>query len=59
MLTKDEMLDCIQHLPEDATFEDALDRLFFLRAIKVGLAQAEAGNTISHEEVKRRMAEWR
>jgi predicted transcriptional regulator len=51
---KDEMVRAVQDLPEDATVEDAIERLYFLAKIERGLEQAEAGNTISHVDVKAR-----
>ena len=38
-------------LPDDATVEDAMERLYFLAKIERGLEQSEA-ETISHEEIK-------
>jgi predicted transcriptional regulator len=52
--TKDEMVRAVQDLPEDATVEDAIERLYFLAKIERGLKQAEAGSTVSHEDVKAR-----
>lgn len=50
---KAEMMRVIQDLPEDATFEDAMEQLYFLAKIERGLEQSE-GETISHEEIKAR-----
>ena len=47
-------LNAVQQLPEDATLEDAMERLFFLEKIERGLADVRAGRTVSHEEVRRR-----
>ena len=44
----------IQELPEDASVEDAMERLYVLAKIERGLAESKAGNTIPHEEVKAR-----
>ena len=52
--TKSEIIQAIQDLPDDATLEDAMERLYFLAKIERGLAQSEAGETISHAEVKAR-----
>jgi predicted transcriptional regulator len=48
------ILDAVQRLPEDATIEDAMERLYFLQQIERGLADVEAGQVIPHEEVVRR-----
>jgi len=50
---KSEMVRVIQSLPDDATVEDAMERLYFLAKIERGLQQSE-GETISHEEIKAR-----
>ena len=45
----------VEPLPENASVEDAIERLVFLAKIERGLADANAGRTVSHEEVKRRL----
>ena len=58
MTMKEKVLDAVQALPDDASIEDAMERLFFLSKIEKGLQQADAGQTISHSQVKERMAKW-
>jgi predicted transcriptional regulator len=57
-MTKQEILKALEALPEDASIEDAIDRLVFLYKVNRGLQQAKAGQTIPHEEAKARMAKW-
>lgn len=45
----------VEQLPENASVEDAIERLVFLAKIERGLADANAGRIVSHEEVKRRL----
>jgi len=40
---KERVLDAVRGLPDDATVEDAMERLYFLAKIEEGLRQAEAG----------------
>lgn len=47
MTTKEQMIKVIQELPEDATVEDAMERLYLLCKIERGIAQAEAGQKVS------------
>lgn len=54
MSTKEKIVKAVSDLPEDASFEVAIDRLIFLAKIEKGLEQAAAGNTLSHEEVVKR-----
>ena len=50
---KADIVRVIQELPEDATVEDAMERLYFLSKVERGLEQSD-GETISHEEIKAR-----
>ncbi len=52
---KELVIDAIRDLPEDATVEDAMERLYFLAKVEEGLRQAEAGQTVSHEEAKQQI----
>jgi len=54
---KDRVLDAVRSLPDDATVEDAMERLYFLAKIDEGIRQAAAGESVSHEEAKRRVIE--
>jgi hypothetical protein len=51
---KSEILRAIQGLPEDATVEDAMERLYFLAKIERGFEQSESDESISQEEIKAR-----
>jgi hypothetical protein len=50
---KTEIVRVIQDLPDDATVEDAMERLYFMAKVERGLEQSD-GETISHEEIKAR-----
>lgn len=56
--TKAEILKSLQKLPEDATVDDAMERLAFLARLEIAHAQLEAGDTYTQEEIEREMAEW-
>ncbi len=46
----------VDGLPDDASLEDAIERLAFLADIERGIADADAGRTVSHESVLERFA---
>lgn len=52
---RDRILEALQDLPDDATFDDAIERLVFLAKIDSGLAELEAGEGLPHDEVRRRL----
>jgi hypothetical protein len=49
----------MQSLPEDATIDDAMDRLYVLAKIERGMNQLREGKGIPHEQVVREIADWR
>ena len=54
-ITRERMIEAIRELPEDASVDDAIERLVFLAKIEEGLSQLDRGEGIPHEEVKRRL----
>ena len=52
---KERVIEAVRGLPDDATVEDAMERLYFLAKVEEGLRQTEAGQTIDSEEAKRRI----
>ncbi len=56
--TKQQILKAIEELPDNASVEDAMERLYLLYKIERGLRQADSGDLISQEEARQRMAKW-
>ncbi len=42
----------IEHLPEEASWDDIMYELYVKQKIEEGLADIEAGRTIPHEQLK-------
>ena len=55
MTEKQRALDAVQRLPEDATVEDAIERLCFIAKVQKGIRELDAGQGIAHEDAKRRI----
>ena len=53
---KQRVLEAVQRLPDDATFDDAIERIVFLAKIEQGLEQADAGQTVPHQEARKRLS---
>jgi predicted transcriptional regulator len=51
---KQRAIDALRTLPEDATIDDAIERLCLMAKIEEGLRQADAGQLTDHQEVKKR-----
>ena len=58
MSVKEDIIRAMAALPDDATVENAIDRLYLLYKIQCGIDQAEAGEGVSQEEARKRMARW-
>ena len=52
---KKKILKVVEQLPDDATIEDAIERLYFLAKIEKGVREADAGLTVPHDEAKQRL----
>jgi hypothetical protein len=52
---KDQILEAMQKLPPNATFDDAMERLYVLSKIHRAMERSERGETMSHEEAVRRL----
>ena len=53
MPAKQLLRDAIERLPDDATVEDAMERLYFLAKVARGLEAADRGDVLSHEDARR------
>jgi len=47
-------IQALQTLPEDATIDDAIERLCLIAKIEEGLRQSDAGQLTNQEEVEKR-----
>ena len=52
---RERILQALEDLPPDATFDDAIERLVFLAKIDAGLAELDAGKRVPHDEAKRQL----
>ena len=51
---KQRAIEALQTLPDDATIDDAIERLCFIAKIEEGVRQSDVGQLTDHEEVKKR-----
>jgi len=52
------VIQAVKELPDEATLEDIAERIAILAAIRKAEQAADAGRVVSHEELKRRAAQW-
>jgi predicted transcriptional regulator len=56
---KQQAVEMINRLPDDVSIEEIHYRLYVLEHIRAGLADIEAGRTVSHEDVEADLAKRR
>ena len=56
---KEQMTRIIGQQPEDSSYEELLRELAVARIVERGLADSDAGRTVSDEEARRRIDSWR
>ena len=59
---KEEIIDFIRKLPEDATIDDIMYHLYVKKKILAGIKDIEQGNVVPHEQVmenaKKKLGKW-
>jgi predicted transcriptional regulator len=55
---KQELIELIEQLPDEASIDALLLELQFRAGVRRGLAEAERGEGMPHDEVKARIATW-
>jgi hypothetical protein len=57
-MNKEKLIATINEMPQDFDMEVLMEKLIFIEKVEKGLEQLDAGNTITHEQVKQRVKEW-
>jgi hypothetical protein len=52
-MSKQEVLDVVNSLPDDVSFEDVLYNLYMMSHIQSGLSDIREGRTLTQDEIKR------
>ena len=55
---KKEAMDTLANLPDDADIDEIMYRLYVLDKIRKGREAVEQSRTISHEDLRREIAQW-
>lgn len=55
---KKSVIDLLEKLPEDINYEDIIAEIYFKKQVEEGIEQLEKGQTLSNDDVKKRMEKW-
>jgi predicted transcriptional regulator len=56
---KEAVVEIVQGMPDDSSYDEIVRELVFNRMVERGLADVDAGRTISDEEMERSIESWR
>jgi hypothetical protein len=56
--TKARVLQIVESMPSDASFDDIMAHIYFKMEVEAGLKELEDGKGVPHARVKERMAKW-
>ncbi len=57
-MKKASVLNVLNELPREFSFDDFLERLIVIEKIEVGMKESKEGKTVSHENAKKMIAKW-
>jgi hypothetical protein len=58
-ISKDEVLELVRQLPDEVDVEELIYRLYLREKLAAAEADIAAGRTLSAEEVRERIRQWR
>ena len=59
MSNRELVLDLVSKLPEDASMDEIVEKIAFVRGVQEGLAESDRGEGVPIEEARERMKAWR
>jgi hypothetical protein len=58
MLTRTQVFDTIEKMPEQFSIDQLFDKLLFINKVEIGLSQSENGQINSKEQAKLKLSKW-
>jgi hypothetical protein len=58
MITKTQLLDTLDKLPENLTIDQVIDHLIFVEKVQKGLDESAKGLSNTKEEAKEKLKKW-
>ncbi len=58
MTIKQEVIELIQRMPDDADIDDIMYELYFRQKVDASLQRLDNGEGVPHDEVKKRFRRW-
>ena len=58
MITKTQLINTLDKLPEDLTIDQLIDHIIFVEKVQRGIADSVNGRVNSKEEAKQKLGKW-
>jgi len=58
MLTREKIIESINHLPDNFSSEDVIERIILLEKIEKGLDDSKMGRTTADEQIDKKLPAW-
>ena len=58
MITKTRLIEQLEHLPEEFTIDELIDKLILIEKIERGIKQSDNGEEISEQELDKEISKW-
>ena len=58
MLTRTQVFDTLEKMPEQFSIDQLFDKLIFINKVEIGLSQSANGQVNSKEQAKEKLSKW-
>ena len=58
MLTRTQVFDTLEKMPEQFSIDLLFDKLLFINKVEIGLDQSENGQVNTKEQAKQKLSKW-
>ena len=58
MLSRTQVFDTVERLPEQFSIDQLIDKLIFIDKVETGLKQSMSGNVNTKEQTKQKLSKW-
>jgi hypothetical protein len=58
MLTRTQVVDTVEQMPEQFSLDLLFDRLLFISKVETGLAQSASSKVNSQDEARQKLSKW-
>lgn len=58
MITKAKLKEQLEHLPEEFTIDELVERLILIEKVERGYQQSESGHYVSESDLDNEMEKW-